>query len=256
EGGSSPQGLILSPPRRAAVIRGGQHRRRGLGGQKPGQGRQGRPPRGRGRPPGDRGGAPPGPDRGGGPAGGPPRPARRRGGRGGRRPGRGGGGGGRAAAARRPGARVGVDMSRAPLDRPFASLVPEPLSAAAVPGRRVRVRFAGRLTSGYLLQRTEASEHQGQLAFLERVVSPEPVLTAEVFGLARAVADRYGGTLAGVLPLGSPPRHAAPESATPADVAGGRPGLPEPGPWARYPAGRSFLTALARGRAPRAAWSA
>ncbi len=29
-----------------------------------------------------------------------------------------------------------------------------------------------------------------------------------------------------------------------------------PGPWARYPAGRSFLAALASGRAPRAAWSA
>src|SRR5208282_1993559 len=30
---------------------------------------------------------------------------------------------------------------------------------------------------------------------------------------------------------------------------------PLPGPWARYPAGRSFLAALAGGRAPRAAWS-
>jgi primosomal protein N' (replication factor Y) (superfamily II helicase) len=160
------------------------------------------------------------------------------------------------AAARLPVARVAVDVSLPHLDRPFDYLVPEPLSAAAVPGCRVRVRFARRLTGGYLLQRTEASEHQGQLAFLERVVSPEPVLTAEVFGLARAVADRYGGTLADVLRLAIPPRHAAVESAPSADVPRGRPGLTEPGPWARYPAGRSFLTALARGRAPRAAWSA
>src|SRR5258708_11667894 len=32
--------------------------------------------------------------------------------------------------------------------------------------------------------------------------------------------------------------------------------MPEPGSWARYRAGRSFLTAVGRGRAPRAAWSA
>ena len=46
-------------------------------------------------------------------------------------------------------------------------------------------------------------------------MSPEPVLTAEIAGLARAVADRYGGTLADVLRLAIPPRHAAAESAAP-----------------------------------------
>jgi primosomal protein N' (replication factor Y) len=169
-----------------------------------------------------------------------------------------------------PVARVAVDVSLAHLDRPFDYLVPEKLSTAAVPGCRVRVRFAGRLTGGYLLQRSDKSEHEGGLSFLERVVSPEPVLTAEMFGLARAVADRYGGTLADVLRLAIPPRHAAAESAavgggTAADgvagsaAAGTKPvplSLPGPGPWARYPAGRSFLAALAGGRAPRAAWSA
>ncbi len=160
------------------------------------------------------------------------------------------------AAAGLPVARVAVDVSLPHLDRPFDYLVPEELSPEAVPGCRVRVRFAGRLIGGYLLQRAEASEHHGGLAFLERVVSPEPVLTAEIFGLARAVADRYGGTLADVLRLAIPPRHAAVESAPSEDLPRPRPGFPEPGPWARYPAGRSFLTALAQGRAPRAAWSA
>jgi primosomal protein N' (replication factor Y) len=89
-------------------------------------------------------------------------------------------------------------MPLAHLDRPFDYLVPERLTEAAVPGCRVRVRFAGRLTGGYLLDRADASEHPGVLAFLERVISPEPVLTAEIAGLARAVADRYGGTLADV----------------------------------------------------------
>src|SRR5262249_9717314 len=191
----------------AAAAGGGDSRRGapggGVGGAEAGGGVGGEGP--------GRGGA-----RAGGAGGGPPRGGPAGGGGGGRPPGGPGGGGGVGAPVR--GAGGAVDWPRAPRARPCASGVPEPLSAAAVPGCRVRVRFAGRLTSGYLLQRTEASEHQGQLAFLERVVSPEPVLTAEVFGLARAVADRYGGTLAGVLPLGSPPRHAAPESATPADV--------------------------------------
>ena len=214
--------------------------------------------------------------------------------------------GGRAkvAAGSLPVARVAVDVSLPHLDRPFDYLVPEKLSAEAVPGCRVRVRFAGRLSDGYLLQRADASEHEGKLAFLERVVSPEPVLTAEIFGLARAVADRYGGTLADVLRLAIPPRHAAAESAAgesaaagggvaagaagesaaagggvaagaagesaageesapgaaaeppAADAKAGAPPLPGPGPWARYPAGPSFLAALAGGRAPRAAWSA
>ncbi len=167
--------------------------------------------------------------------------------------------GAKVAAQKLPVARVAVDMPLPHLDRPFDYLVPDGLAPDAVPGCRVRVRFAGRLTGGYLLQRADQSEHEGKLAFLERVVSPEPVLTPEIAGLARAVADRYGGTLADVLRLAIPPRHAAVESKPrPQEPAGDppAPALPEPGPWARYPAGRSFLAALAGGRAPRAAWSA
>ena len=170
-----------------------------------------------------------------------------------------------------PVARIAVDVPLAHLDRPFDYLVPERLAAAAVPGCRVRVRFAGQLTGGYLLERTPASEHPGQLAYLERVVSPEPVLSPEIAALAREVADRCAGTLADVLRLAIPPRHAGAEAAGGplAEAAGGRqpsgsgdgqpPGplpRPAPGPWARYPAGKAFLAALAEGRAPRAVWSA
>ena len=78
---------------------------------------------------------------------------------------------------RLPVARVAVDISLAHLDRPFDYLVPASMDATAVPGCRVRVRFAGQLVDGYLLDRAETSEHQGRLARLERVISPEPVLT-------------------------------------------------------------------------------
>ncbi|MGC4791509.1 primosome assembly protein PriA [Micromonospora sp. DT178] len=94
------------------------------------------------------------------------------------------------------------------LDRPFDYLVPAELDADAVPGVRVKVRFAGQLVDGWLLERADDSGHTGRLAYLEKVVSPEPVLAPEVARLARAVADRYAGSLADVLRLAVPPRHA------------------------------------------------
>jgi primosomal protein N' (replication factor Y) (superfamily II helicase) len=170
-----------------------------------------------------------------------------------------------APAAHLPVAQVLVDVPLAHLDRPFDYLVPEKLAEAAVPGCRVRVRFAGQLVGGYLLRRVAVSGHTGRLAALERVVSPEPVLTPEIAALAREVADRYAGTMADVLRLAIPPRHAGAETARPGAASapdhGKAPGVPppvcpEPGPWARYRQGTAFLAALADGRAPRAVWTA
>ena len=149
-------------------------------------------------------------------------------------------------AADLPVARVAVDIPLAHLDRPFDYLIPERLSDQAVPGCRVRVRFAGQLVDGYLLDRAAVSEHQGRLARLERVVSPEPVLSPEIMALAREVADRCAGTLADVLRLAIPPRHARAEAAAslPDPVGPGLvAGRPGPGPWERYPAGPAFLDA-------------
>jgi primosomal protein N' (replication factor Y) (superfamily II helicase) len=175
-----------------------------------------------------------------------------------------------------PVAKVAVEVSLPHLDRPFDYLVPDSLAAQAVPGCRVRVRFAGRLTSGFLLDRSARSEHQGQLGYLERVVSPDRVLTPEIAGLARVVADRYGGTLADVLRLAIPPRHAraaatlgpvsdaatgsglpaGSDGATSAGGAAAPDGVSLPGSWQRYAAGPAFLAAVADGRSPRAVWSA
>jgi len=154
-------------------------------------------------------------------------------------------------------ARVVVDNPLPHLDRPFDYLVPDTMDAAAVPGCRVRVRFAGKLLDGFLLERVERSDHRGRLAWIERVISSEPVLTPEIAGLARAVADHYAGTLADVLRLAIPPRHARVEAAP------GEPPPPGPAPeggrgdaWSGYPTGPSFLKALADGGAPRAVWGA
>ncbi|MGC5381635.1 primosomal protein N' [Micromonospora sp. DT68] len=154
-----------------------------------------------------------------------------------------------------------MDVGLAHLDRPFDYLVPADLDEVAVPGTRVKVRFAGQLVDGWLLARADDSGHTGRLAYLEKVVSPEPVLSPEVARLARAVADRYAGNLADVLRLAVPPRHArvekearADQPPPPADPA--TPTTVDPRGWRDYPTGPALLVALTDGRAPRAVWSA
>jgi primosomal protein N' (replication factor Y) (superfamily II helicase) len=115
-------------------------------------------------------------------------------------------------AARLPIARVSVDVPLPHLDRPFDYLVAAAEDEAAQPGVRVKVRFAGQLVNGFLLERAESSPHGGKLAYLEKVVSAERVLDPEVARLARATADRYAGNLSDVLRLAVPPRHARVES--------------------------------------------
>ncbi len=149
-----------------------------------------------------------------------------------------------------PVARVALDVPLPHLDRLFDYTVPASLHEQAVPGCRVRVRFAGRLVDGFLIERASTSQHEGTLAFVEKVVSAEPVLTPEVARLARAVADRYAGTLIDVLRLAVPPRHARTES--PDDrgqkrVVGDQLTRIPPRStqlWGAYPGGVEFLAAI------------
>jgi primosomal protein N' (replication factor Y) len=116
-------------------------------------------------------------------------------------------------AADLPVARVAVELSPPHLDRTFEYLVPAAMDADARPGVRVKVRFGAQDVDGYLLERVAEAEHDGDLLPLRRVVSAEPVLSPAVARLARAVADHYAGTLADVLRLAVPPRHARTEQA-------------------------------------------
>ncbi|MDQ0989788.1 primosomal protein N' [Streptomyces sp. V3I7] len=167
-----------------------------------------------------------------------------------------------------PVARVLVDKGVLHLDRYFDYAVPEELDAEAQPGVRVRVRFgAGRhrvrdgrregggLVDGFLIERRAESDYAGPLAALAQVVSPEPVLNEELLRLARAVADRYAGSLADVLQLAVPPRSARAEK-RPSPEPLPPPPAPAAGSWARYEQGAGFVESLASGGTPRAVWSA
>ncbi len=76
-----------------------------------------------------------------------------------------------------PVARVLVDVPLAHLDRTFDYLVPSEMADLAVPGARVKVRFAGQEVGGYLLARAADTDHAGRLTPLRRVVSAERVLS-------------------------------------------------------------------------------
>ena len=164
----------------------------------------------------------------------------------------------RVAAATAPVARVLPLLGVPHLDREFDYLVPESLADQAVPGTRVRVRFAGRLVDGYLVERSDETDHRGELAWLERVVSPEPVLTPQLLRLVDLVARRWVGMRSDVLRLAIPPRHAAaeksvPDREPPLGVTEGPVEIPVG--WSDHPMVTRFLDAATGGVPARAVWT-
>ncbi|PWD49727.1 hypothetical protein C8046_02420 [Serinibacter arcticus] len=194
-------------------------------------------------------------------------------------------------------AQVVVDVPLPHLDREFDYLVPDELAGAAGPdevvvGTRVKVPFAGRERDGWVLGvRALGPDDTGRrLASLRRLVSPVVTLTPPVLALARAVADRYAGTLSDVLRFAVPSRHARAEAGVLAAVAkaaaraaevavereaaeesevsdeievtdvgtsegaGADVGHPA-SPWDEVPGGPALLRRLREGEAPRAVWS-
>lgn len=154
-------------------------------------------------------------------------------------------------------ARVVVDTPLPHLDRLFDYRIPAELSDQVRFGVRVRVRFAGRRTDAWVLQRASTSDHRGELAAVERVVGTVAPLTPRTAGLVRAVADRSAGSFADVMRLAVPPRHARAETAPVrrAPVAPAAAPAPSTG-WSNYRAGSPLLDAVAAGRPARAVWSA
>ena len=163
-----------------------------------------------------------------------------------------------ALAAEDPVARVAVDVPLAHLDRVFDYGVPEDLAGAA-PGTRVRVRFAGQLVNGWVLERVAASEHEGRLTPLQRLVSPDPVLAPRWRG-SRALsptttAERWPMCSASPCRRGTRPRRSPSTDWVPCLR---RQSLPRSARsrGSPIPPGRRTSRPLSRGRAARAVWGA
>ena len=69
------------------------------------------------------------------------------------------------------------------------------------------------------------------------------------------MAELYGGTLADVLRLVVPPRHAGAETEPPRQALIGPSAPPAAEPWGGYAGGAEYLEALVRGESPRAVWT-
>ncbi len=153
-----------------------------------------------------------------------------------------------------------IDSPLPHLDHVFDYSVPEAFHDAAVVGSRVRVRFAGRLTDGFVVGRIDEGEHAGALKPLERVVGTEPVLTAETLRLVGEVAERYAGTFSDVVRVGRP---AAPRTgrgrASRSQRRGSRTADPSAAArWEAYDSGAALVQRLSapRSAGTRAVWSA
>ena len=123
-------------------------------------------------------------------------------------------------------ARVLIDSPLPQLDHLFDYSIPAEFAADAVPGVRVKVPFrsAGRVADGYLIEVIDPNapaadgddpdaDFHGKLSPIDSVVSAAPVLTPEVWKLARRIADRSAGNASDVIRLACPPRQVRVEKA-------------------------------------------
>lgn len=162
-------------------------------------------------------------------------------------------------AAQLPIAQVRIDSPLPQLDRIFDYTISRQLDDLVHPGVRVRVRFAGRLVSGFVVGRVPAHVAGKSLRPIERVLSNERVLTPEIADLVSAVAEHYAGTFSDVVRSAVPPRHARAESLQyekPVLVAQVRD--EDTARWSRYTNGAALFRRLRNGKSAntRGVWSA
>ncbi|PRI11768.1 hypothetical protein [Leucobacter massiliensis] len=136
-------------------------------------------------------------------------------------------------AAGRPVARILLDSALPQLDHLFDYAIPPELAEEVRIGQRVRVPFRSqqRKSFGYIVEFAERSDFGGELSPIADLVTRVPLLTPEVWRLARAVADRAGGSAGDILRLAIPARqvrvekqHLAAEAARRDETPGAAPG--------------------------------
>ena len=112
------------------------------------------------------------------------------------------------AAQGRPVAHVLLDSALPQLDHLFDYAVPVELADTLRVGQRVRVPFRSqnRRSHGYVIGFSERSDFGGELQPIADIVGPVSLLTPQLWQLARAVADRAGGSASDILRLVIPQR--------------------------------------------------
>ena len=152
----------------------------------------------------------------------------------------------RVPASQQPVARVLPLLGLPHLDRLFDYYVPEAFNSLVLVGCRVRVRFSGRLVDAIVYGRSSTSSHGGRLSFIDRVISPAPVLTPAIAQAVEMLADRYAGIRSDIVRQAIPNRHAGAEKA---DFSApwedlGAVTEPDLSGWTSYRYGPSFVDAV------------
>ena len=103
-------------------------------------------------------------------------------------------------------ARVVLDSRLPHLDRLLDYRVPDGMDV--LPGIRVKVPLgrSQKPSNGYVVEVAESTDYTGKLATIHEVVSPVPVLSGELWQVARTIADRSAGSAADILRLAIPHR--------------------------------------------------
>ena len=109
------------------------------------------------------------------------------------------------AAENLPVATVLVDTGVPHLDEVYDYLVPDFLDDELRTGVKVSVNFSGRNVDGYILSRSDSSA-VGNLKFIEKVLSPIPLLTPDTRALISAVSKRWASTSFDILASAIPAR--------------------------------------------------
>lgn len=164
---------------------------------------------------------------------------------------------------------VEVDTPASHLSGVYDYAVTNKLQDQARPGARVRVRFNGQLTDGFIVGPQKPIPADVDLVRLERVVGSIRPLTADVYQASQQLAATYSGAAWDILRSAIPARHAAAEKTFLATVdvddngkavdcspVEGRGRPPRSRLWPAYAAGEAFLDRLFRGGNPWAAVTA
>jgi primosomal protein N' (replication factor Y) (superfamily II helicase) len=114
--------------------------------------------------------------------------------------------------------------------------IPDELIDVVLPGVRVEIPFGTRSILGYVVERSEQTDHADVRA-IDGVIDEPPLILDHHLALARQVADRYcaplGEVLRAMLPKGvrtRPSRRAGPRSMSRAVAEAGAAGPPQPAP--------------------------
>ncbi len=112
-------------------------------------------------------------------------------------------------------AKVLLESSLPQLDHLFEYAVPATLREQISVGQLVKVPLRGgtQATTGYIVSLEKEAEFKGNLSEISSLLSALPLLTGEVYRLARTLADRSAGSASDILRLAIPPRQVRVEKA-------------------------------------------